>query len=106
MNASDKLDWFALERLYYEGCRLFMRSDYDQAVEQFKRIYEETTDLWDVAGLVEGYYALPREQWVIRSRPRIETRLSPKKPVERMAAAGLCWRLRRRLVAAIAHFFR
>jgi hypothetical protein len=106
MNAPDNLDWFALERLYYEGCRLFVRGDYDQAIEQFKRIYEETTDLWDVADLVEGYYALPREQWVIRCRPRIETRLSPNKPVERMAAGGVFRRLLIRLAAAIAHFFR
>lgn len=106
MNASDNLDWFALEHLYYEGCRLFMRGDYDQAIDQFKRIYEETTDLWDVADLVEGYYALPREQWVIRWRPRIETRLSLNKPVERMAEGRLFRRLRKRLAAAIAHFFR
>ena len=106
MNASDNLDWFALERLYYEGCRLFMRGDYDHAIDRFKRIYEETTNLWDVAEVVEGYYALPRDQWIIRYRPQIETRLSPNKPVERMAAGGLFRQLRMRLAAAIAHFCR
>ena len=106
MSASDNLDWFVLERLYYEGCLLFMRGDYDRAIDRFKRIYEETTQLWDVADLVEGYYALPRDQYITRCRPRIETRLSPNKPVERMATGGLFRRLRKRLAAAIAHFFR
>jgi hypothetical protein len=106
MNPSDNLDWFALERLYYDGCQLFMRGDYDQPIGQFKRIYEETTGLWDVADLVQGYYTLPRDQWITRCRPPMETRLSPNKPVERMSAGGLFWRLRKRLAAAIAHFFR
>ncbi len=106
MNASDNLDWFALEHLYYEGCRLFMRGEYDQAVDQFKRIYEETTDLWDVADLVEGYYTLSRDHWVARYRSRIDTRLAPNKPVKRMAAGRLFRRFWMRLAAAVARFFR
>ncbi len=106
MNASDNLDWFALEDLYYEGCRLFTRGHYERAIDQFKRVYEDTTDLWDVADLVEGYYTLPRDQWIIRYRPRIETRLCPNRPAERMTAGGVFRQLRRRLATAIAHFFR
>lgn len=106
MSASDHLDWFALERFYYEGCRLFLRSEYDQAIAKFKRVYEETPDLWDVAELVEGYYALPRGQWIAKYRPQVEIRVSPNRPVERKAAGGLLRRLQRRLTAAIAHVFR
>ncbi len=106
MNATDNLDWFGLEHLYYEGCRFFVRGEYEEAVDQFKRIYEETTDLWDVADLVEDYYTLSRDQWVARYRSRIEARLSPNEPVERMAAGGRFSRVLRRVVAAIAHFFR
>jgi hypothetical protein len=106
MNASENLDWFALEHLYYEGCRLFMRGEYDQAIDQFKRIYENTTDLWDVADLIEGYYVLPSNQWVIKYRSRIQTRLLPTKPIRPMAAGGLFRRLWMRSSAAIVRFFR
>ena len=67
---------------------------------------KETTELWDVAELIESYYAMPHDQWFARYRPRMETKLSPNKPAERMAAGGLFRRLWVRLVAAIAHFFR
>ena len=105
MNASGNLDWFALEKLYYEGCRLSLEGEREQAIERFKRVYEETSDLWDVAEIIEGYYCLPRENWVAKFRARFELRTMPNKPLERLAAGKHLSRIWKRL-AAIAYFFR
>lgn len=106
MNASGNLDWFALEHLYYEGCELFLNGEREQAMVRFKRIYEETAGLWDVAEIIEGYYCLPREEWLSKFTPRFKVRATPNKSVERLAAGGRLSRIVKRLAAAIAHFFR
>ena len=106
MNTAGSLDWFALERLYYEGCRLFLLGEHDLAIDRFKRIYEETAGLWDVAEIIEGYYCASREEWIAKFRPRFEVRIAPNKSVERIAAGARVWRVLRRVAAAIAHFFR
>ena len=106
MNTSSNLDWFVLEKLYYEGCRLCLEGKREQGMDRFKRVYAETTDLWDVAEIIEGYYCLPSEDWSAKFGARFELRTMPNKPVERIAAGKHLWRIWKRLAAAIAHFYR
>jgi hypothetical protein len=73
MNRSHDLDWFGLERLYDEGRRLFLRGRYDKAVDRFKRIYEDTLDLRDVTEIVDDFYDLPRDAWLIKYQARFKT---------------------------------
>jgi len=72
MKGSDDLDWLALERLYEEGRRLFLRGQHDEAVDRFKRIYEHTLKLRDVTKIVDDYYTLTREQWVAKYQTRFQ----------------------------------
>ena len=72
MKNSDDLDWFALERLYDEGRRLFVRGKHEAAIERFERIYEDTLELGYVAEAVDDYYTLPREQWIARYQVRFQ----------------------------------
>ena len=72
MKQSDNLDWFALERLYDEGRKLFLRGKHEVAIARFKRIYMDTLDMRDVTEIVEDYYELPRGQWVAKYRTRFE----------------------------------
>jgi hypothetical protein len=72
MNRSQDLDWLGLERLYDEGCRLVLRGRYEEAVDQFKRIYEDTLDLRDVTEVVDDFYDLPRDAWLTKYQARFE----------------------------------
>ena len=72
MKLSGDLDWLALERLHGEGRRLFLRGKYEDAIDCFKRIYEETLDLREVTEIVEDYYSLPRGQWIAKFQTRFE----------------------------------
>jgi hypothetical protein len=53
MKEAGNLDWLALERLYDEGRELVLRGKHEDAVAKFKRVYEDTVDLRDVARIVE-----------------------------------------------------
>jgi hypothetical protein len=74
VNSSD--DFFAIEqrtqRLYDEGRRLFLQGKHEEALERFKRIYEDTTVFRDVAEIVEDYYAKGEDAWIAKYRPRFE----------------------------------
>lgn len=70
MKNSNHLDWFALERLYDEGRELVLRGKYEEAIEKFKRVYEDTVDLRDVAQIVADYFAMPPEQWLAKHQAR------------------------------------
>ena len=72
MKHSDNLDWFALERLYDEGRKLFLGGKHEVAIDLFKRIYVDTGDLRDVEEIVEDYYLLPRGQWIEKYRTQSE----------------------------------
>jgi hypothetical protein len=72
MNGSDDLDWLALERLYEDGRHLFLRGHHEEAVDRFKRIYQDTLELRDVTEIVDDYYTLPREQWVAKYETRFQ----------------------------------
>jgi hypothetical protein len=43
-----------------------MRGKYEIAIEKFKRIYEETLDFPYVTQMVDDYYALSWEDWIIK----------------------------------------
>ena len=45
----------------YEGCRLFLLGEHAQAMDR-KGIYEETTELWVEAEIIEGYYCASSEE--------------------------------------------
>ena len=72
MKSFDDLDWLALERLYEEGRQLFLRGQHEEAVDRFKRIYQETLALRDVTEIVEDYFTMPREQWVAKYQTRFQ----------------------------------
>lgn len=71
-------DFFAreqrIEKLYEEGRRLFLKRRYEDAIERFKRIYEDTTVFRDVAEIIEDYYANGQDEWVRKFRPRFENK--------------------------------
>ena len=74
MKQSDHLDWFELERLYDEGRELFLRGKHDAAIDRFKRIYEVTLDLRDAAQIVDDYYGMSPEQWVVKYQALFQNR--------------------------------
>jgi hypothetical protein len=67
-------DFFAIEqrieRLYEEGRRLFLQGKHEEALDRFKRIYEDTTVFRDVAEIVEDYYANGQDEWIAKYQPR------------------------------------
>jgi hypothetical protein len=69
-------DFFAieqrLERLYEEGRRLFLQGKHEEALDRFKRIYEDTTVFRDIAEIVEDYYANGQDAWIAKYQPRFE----------------------------------
>jgi hypothetical protein len=69
-------DFFAIEqrieRLYDEGRRLFLQGKHEEALERFKRIYEDKTVFRDVAEIVEDYYAHGEDAWIAKYQPRFE----------------------------------
>jgi hypothetical protein len=70
-------DFFATEQrsyqLYEEGRKLFLQGKHEEALDRFKRIYEDTTAFRDVAEIVEDYYAHGQNEWVAKFRPRFES---------------------------------
>lgn len=59
------------ERLYAEGLRLFLAGKYDDAIEPFKRIYEDTQVYRDVEQIVVDFYAMDTiYEWVEKYAPR------------------------------------
>ena len=72
MSNSDDLDWFQLERLYEEGRQLFLRGLHEEAVDRFKRIYQDTLELRDVVEVVDDYYILSRDEWIAKYQTRFE----------------------------------
>ncbi len=67
-----KLDFFALEKLYAEGRELFLQGDHEEAIECFKRIYEETADFLDVSEIVMDYYSEKKDRWIQKYQSRFK----------------------------------
>ena len=72
MKSPGNLFWINLERLYAEGCQLFIRGNYEESIDHFKRIYERMVDFRDASEILEDFYAMPREQWVAKYHARIQ----------------------------------
>jgi hypothetical protein len=69
----EKLDFFAIETLYTEGRDLFLQGKHEEALDCFKRIYEETLDFRDVCEIVDEYYAGgEKEQWIKKNQSRFK----------------------------------
>jgi outer membrane protein assembly factor BamD (BamD/ComL family) len=70
----DSEDFFAkeqrIEKLYEEGRQLFRRGKHEEALDRFKRIYEDTTVFRDVGEIVEDYYAHGEDVWLKKYRAR------------------------------------
>ncbi|MGA3265786.1 MAG: hypothetical protein ABSE16_03080 [Verrucomicrobiota bacterium] len=64
---------FQHERIYAEGRELFFHGQYDEAIDRFKRIYEETLAHRDTVEIVDDYYTLPQPQWVAKWQARLQT---------------------------------
>jgi outer membrane protein assembly factor BamD (BamD/ComL family) len=73
----DSEDFFAkeqrIEKLYQEGRQLFLKGKHGEALDRFKRIYEDTTVFRDVAEIVEDYYAHGEDVWLRKYRARFES---------------------------------
>ncbi len=79
----DSEDFFAIEernvRLYEEGRQLFLRGKYDDAIEPFKRIYEDTMAFRDVAQIVEDYYGMDTvREWIAKYEQRFRDQSSTR----------------------------
>jgi hypothetical protein len=59
-----------LEKLYDEGRRLFLAEKFDNALEQFKRVYELDCRFRDVAEIVQESYSLTEDEWREKFRAR------------------------------------
>jgi len=70
MKRSDDLDWFQLEELYEEGRKLFLQGKHEEAIDRFKRIYEDTVELRDVEEVVSDYYLMPPAEWIAKYQTR------------------------------------
>lgn len=65
---SESEDFFSMERrnetLYAEGRRLFRLGKLEEAMDRFKRIYEDTVVFRDVAQIINDYYTDGEEAWL------------------------------------------
>ena len=70
----DSEDYFTkeqrIEKLYEEGRQLFRRGKHEEALDRFKRIYEDTTVFRDVEETVLDYYAHGEDAWLTKYRAR------------------------------------
>jgi hypothetical protein len=69
---SGKQDFFAIEKLSAEGRDLFLQGKHEDAMDCFKRIYEETVDFRDVCEIVDSYYAEEKDQWIKKYQSRFK----------------------------------
>lgn len=67
-----KLDFFAIEKLSAEGRDLFLQGKHEEALDCFKRIYEETLDFRDVCEFVDNYYTGEKDLWKKKYQSRFK----------------------------------
>jgi len=71
---NDSEDFFAREKrrekLYEEGRRLFRQGKTEEALERFKRIFEDTTAFRDVEQIINDYYTEGEDEWLRKYRAR------------------------------------
>ena len=71
-------DFFAMEQrfeqLYEEGKQLFLNGKYEEAIDRFKRIFEDSAIFRDVEEIVIDYYSQPEHEWLAKYKSRFENR--------------------------------
>jgi hypothetical protein len=53
-------------RIYEEAKEVFLRGKPDQALEGFKSIYEHDITFRDVATIIDDYYVMPKDKWIVK----------------------------------------
>jgi hypothetical protein len=79
----DKWDF---RRIYEEAKELFLRGKYDQALEDFKTIYEQDIKFRDVASIIDDYYVMPKDKLIAKYKAQF--RAQPPKESGEDAGAG------------------
>jgi len=64
--------------IYEEAKELFLRGKHDQALEDFKAIYEQDIKFRDVAEIIEDYYVMPKDKWIVKYEGRFRAPPPPK----------------------------
>jgi len=75
-----------LRQIYEEAKELFLRGKYDQALEDFKVIYEQDIGVRDVADIINNYYDMPKDKWIAKYKAQF--RVQPPKESGEDAGAG------------------
>jgi len=55
-----------LDRIYEGARELFLRGEYDRALDRFKSVYEVDCTFRDVAAIVNDYYDAPKANWIAK----------------------------------------
>jgi hypothetical protein len=66
-----------LAGIYDEAKELFLHGKHDQALEDFKTIYELDVKVRDVATIIEDYYVMPKHKWIAKYKAQFRAQ-SPK----------------------------
>jgi len=61
-----------LRRIYEEAKGIFLRGKHDQALEDFKTIYEQDIGVRDVAEIINDYYDMPKDKWIAKYKARFQ----------------------------------
>jgi hypothetical protein len=56
--------------IYEEAKKLFLRGKHDQALEDFKFIYERDISVRDVTEIINDYYDMPKDKWIAKYEAR------------------------------------
>ena len=56
--------------IYEEARELFLHGKYDQALEDFKSIYERDIGVRDVAEIINDYRDMPKDKWIAKYKAR------------------------------------
>jgi hypothetical protein len=71
-------DKSGLRLIYEEAKELFLRGKHNQALESFKKIYENDITFRDVATIIDDYYVMPRDKWITKYKAQFRAQ-RPKK---------------------------
>lgn len=61
-----------LGRIYEGAKELFLHGKYDQALEDFKFIYERDIRVRDVVDIINDYYEMPKDKWIAKYQVRFQ----------------------------------
>jgi len=63
--------------IYDEAKELFLCGEYDQALEDFKTIYEQDVKFRDVASIIDDWYSMPKDK--LMAKYKAQFRAKPSK---------------------------